>query len=118
MTMNQKKEVVTICDHLANLKYSPHLPFVFTEHGALMAATILNTERSIQVSLFVIRAFVKLRELVATHKELALKFNELESKVGEHDHAIMQLMRTIRQLMEPSSSRRKLELGFNLLVLL
>ncbi len=112
LTKDEKEEVVANCDHLSNLKFSPHLPFVFTEHGALMAAAILNTDRSVQVSLFVVRAFVKLRELVVAHKELASKFNELESRVGAHDEAIVQLMQSMRQLMKPTPPKQQNKIGF------
>lgn len=112
LTEEEKSEVVTNCDHLVNLKYSPHLPYVFTEHGALMAASVLNTERAVKVSVFVVRAFVRLRELVATHKELAIKLKELEQRVGAHDQAIIELMQTIKQLMEPPASKPKRRIGF------
>ncbi len=65
----EKKEVVTNCDHLAKLKFSPQLPYAFTEHGTIMAATILNSLRAVEVRVFVVRAFVKLRQLVLSHKE-------------------------------------------------
>lgn len=112
LTEEEKSEVVTNCDHLVNLKYSPHLPYVFTEHGALMAASVLNTERAVKVSVFVVRAFVRLRELVATHKELAIKLKELEQRVGAHDQAIIELVQTIKQLMEPPASKPKRRIGF------
>lgn len=112
LTEEEKSEVVTNCDHLVNLKYSPHLPYVFTEHGALMAASVLNTERAVKVSVFVVRAFVRLRELVATHKELAIKLKELEQRVGAHDQAIIELVQTIKQLMEPPAPKPKRRIGF------
>ncbi|MFQ6612227.1 MAG: ORF6N domain-containing protein [Fidelibacterota bacterium] len=112
LTEEEKTEVVTKCDHLAILKFSPHLPLAFTEHGALMAASVLNTERAVQVSVFVVRAFVKIRELVATHKELALKLNELEKRVGAHDKAIIELVQTIKQLIEPPAPKPKRKIGF------
>lgn len=112
LTEDEKSEVVTNCDHLAKLKYSPHLPYAFTEHGALMAASVLNTERAIQVSVFVVRVFVRLRELVATHKELANKLKELEQRVGAHDKAIIELVQTIKQLMKPPAPKPKRRIGF------
>lgn len=112
LTEEEKSEVVTNCDHLVNLKYSPHLPYVFTEHGALMAASVLNTERAVKVSVFMVRAFVRLRELVATHKELAIKLKELEQRVGAHDQAIIELVQTIKQLMEPPAPKPKRRIGF------
>jgi hypothetical protein len=63
LTQSEKNEVITICDHLKNLKYAKALPNAFTEHGAIMVASVLNTQRAMQVSVFVVRAFVKLREM-------------------------------------------------------
>ena len=88
-------------------------PFVFTEHGAIMAASVLNSPRAVEVSVFVVRAFVKLRELALTHKELTQKLNELEKKVGSHDDAIRQLISAIRQLMTPPAEPKpKRRIGF------
>jgi len=61
--------VVAICDHLENLKYSTALPYGFTEHGAIMAAGVLNTSRAIEIIVFIVRAFVKVRQMVAGHKD-------------------------------------------------
>ena len=80
LTTNEKAEVVANCDHLAKLKFSPVLPNAFTEHGAIMVASVLNTQRAIQVSVFVVRAFVKLREMLSMDKELAHKLAVLEKK--------------------------------------
>ena len=102
LTKKEKAEVVAICDHLAKLKFSPVLPNAFTEHGAIMVASVLNTKRAIQVSVFVVRAFVKLREMLSTHKELAHKLAELERKLQNHDESIRSLVVAIRQLMTPS----------------
>jgi len=92
-----KAEVVANCDHLARLRFSPVLPNAFTEHGAIMVASVLNTQRAIQVSVFVVRAFVKLREMLSTHKELAHKLAALERKLQNHDESI-------RSLVSPSDS--------------
>ena len=73
-------------------------PWVFTEHGALMAATVLNSSKAIEMSVFVVRAFVQLRELLATHRDLAAKLDELERKLSTHDQAIASLVTAIRQL--------------------
>ena len=95
----EKQEVVTNCDHLRKLKYSPVLPLVFTEHGALMLGNVLKSSRAVEVSLLVVRAFVQLRELLVTHKDLAAKLDELERKVSGHDQALAGLIEAIRQLM-------------------
>lgn len=74
-------------------------PYVFTEHGAVMLASVLNTPKAVQMSIFVVRAFVKLREMVLMHKELAEKLQELEKKVVKHDKEIKLLFEAIKQLM-------------------
>ncbi len=113
LSKKEKAEVVAICDHLAKLKFSPVLPNAFTEHGAIMVASVLNTKRAIQVSVFVVRAFVKLREMLATHKELAHKLAELERKLQNHDQSIQSLVVAIRQLMaRPEPEPPKKRIGF------
>jgi hypothetical protein len=112
LTAEEKAEVVANCDHLAKLKYSPSLPYAFTEHGALMLGNVLKSVRAVEVSLMVVRAFVHLRELVSTHKELSQKLNQLERKVGAHDRAIAELINAIRQLMTPLDSKKKRPIGF------
>jgi hypothetical protein len=87
-----------------NIKYLPH---VFTEHGAIMAANVLNSKQAVEMSVFVVRAFVKLRDTLATHKELAEKLSELERKVGTHGRAIVSILGTIRQMTEPAGSTRE-----------
>ncbi len=112
LTAVEKAEVVANCDHLSKLKFSPTLPYVFTEHGVVMAASVLNSPRAVEVSVFVVRAFVKLRQLVLAHKDLAGKLDQLERKVGGHDKAIKQLVAAIRQLMAPSHPAKS-RIGFH-----
>ena len=111
LTSEEKNEVVAICDHLSNLKFSPALPLAFTEHGAIMAASVLKTPRAIEASIFVVRAFIKLREILATHKQLARKLAELEERLGEHDEQIQVIFEAIQQLMAPTDKPRK-KIGF------
>ena len=113
LSAEEKTEVVAKCDHLASLKFSPTHPYAFTEHGAIMLAAVLNTPRAIEVSVFVVRAFVKLREILTTHKALAHKLAELESKIETHDEAIRSLVSAIRQLMAPPAVGQK-KIGFQL----
>jgi len=87
-------------------------PRVFTEHGAIMAASVLNSPRAIEVSVFVVRAFVKLRELSLAHKEIRQKLDELEYKVAGHDQAIAGLINAIRELMTPPVPKKKRPIGF------
>lgn len=111
LTAEEKDEVVTNCDHLARLKFSPVLPYAFTEHGAIMAASVLNSPRAVEVSVFVVRAFVRLRELAGANREVMAKLEQLERRVVSHDKAIIGLFDAIRQMMQPEEKGRK-EIGF------
>jgi C4-dicarboxylate-specific signal transduction histidine kinase len=86
-------------------------PWAFTEHGAVMVASVLNSKRAVEVSLYVVRAFVKLREMLRTHKALAQKLAELERQVASHDSHIRSLFEAIRQLMEPAAAKSR-RIGF------
>ena len=108
---NEKHEVVTNCDHLKRLKFSPTVPYVFTEHGAIMLASVLNSRKAIESSLYVVRAFVRLREFLSTHKDLARKLEILEQKYETHDKQIHGVFQAIRQLMSPPG-KSKYKIGF------
>jgi hypothetical protein len=88
-------------------------PFAFTEHGAIMAATVLNSEKAVQMSVFVVRAFVRLREMLATNRRLAGKIDELENRLDTHDSTLQDLIETIKELMTPQEPRR-VRIGFQL----
>ena len=89
-----------------------YLPHAFTEHGAIMAATILNTPQATEVSVFVVRAFVRLREIVAANKELSKKLDELERRVSHHDEAITNIVKAIRELAVPPDPKPGRRIGF------
>ena len=93
-------------------QHRKYLPYAFTEHGALMLGNVLKSERAVEMSLMVVRAFVRMRELVAGNKELAQKLAQLERKVGAHDKAIAEIINAIRQLMAPSDPNKKRPIGF------
>jgi hypothetical protein len=104
-----KEEAESLRSQIATLKagrgqHRKYLPYAFTEHGTMMAAMLLNSPRAVEVSVFVVRAFVKLRRLALAHKELANKLDQLEKKVAGHDDAIRQLVAAIRQLMTPPAA--------------
>lgn len=112
LTQNEKDEVVANCDHLKNLKFSKTLPHVFTEHGAIMAAGILNTPRAIEVSVFIVRAFVKLRQMVAGQKDLQRKISQIEKRLTEHDDQIIELIKLIKNLLNPEPPPPKRRIGY------
>lgn len=80
LTPDEKVEVVANCDHLAKLKFSKALPFAFTEHGAIQAANVLNSAQAVEMGVYVVRAFVRLREVLSSSRELAAKLDALEQK--------------------------------------
>ncbi len=112
LTEREKAEVVTNCDHLAGLKFSPVLPYAFTEHGAIMAASVLRSERAVKVSVHVVRAFVKLRQVLSSHRQLARKLEALERRLDGHDEEIAVLLAAIRELMAPLPESPRKRIGF------
>lgn len=111
LTKSEKDELVTNCDRFNSLKHSTVLPFAFTEYGALMLASVLNSQRAIEAGIFVVRAFVKLREILSTHKELAQKLKELEYKIETHDEQITAIFEAINQLLTPPPAPKR-KIGF------
>ncbi len=94
-----------------NLRY---LPWAFTEHGAIMLASVLNSPVAVAASVRVVRAFIFLREQLAANKELAQKLTELESRVTGHDEAMARLFEAIRQLIEPPLPADRRQIGFHI----
>jgi hypothetical protein len=92
-------------------RYSKYLPFAFTEQGVAMLSSVLNSERAIEVNIAIMRVFVRLREMMATHKELPFKLVELEERLEGHDEQIQNIFEAIRQLMTPPETERK-KIGF------
>ncbi len=113
LSAEEKTEVVANCDHLSKLKYSSSLPYVFTEHGAIMAASVLNSPRAVEVSVFIVRAFVKLRRMIAENKELSRRIVQIERHLAEHDNQIMELVQAIKQLLKPDPLPKKRRIGFH-----
>ncbi len=92
-------------------RHRKYLPYVFTEHGAIMAASVLNSGRAIEMSILVVRAFIKLRNILATNRQLATKLDELERKLSTHDQQIMVLFDAIQSLTTPAKQQRQI-IGF------
>ena len=109
---DEKHELVANCDHLVNIKFSRTNPYVFTEHGAIMVASVLNSLKAIEISVLVVRTFIKLRQLLNTNLKLRNKLIELENRLDGHDDAIKTLINAIHQLMEPSKANDKKSIGF------
>ena len=89
------------------------LPWVFTEHGAIMLASVLNSEIAVQASIRVVRAFVRLREMVAANAQLASRLEELERRLDSHDEAIVDLFATLKRLLEAPEPPKRREIGFH-----
>jgi phage regulator Rha-like protein len=88
-------------------------PYAFTEHGAIMAATVLNSERAVEMSVFVVRAFVRLREMLSTNRQVAAKLAQLERRLKGHDTVIEDLIEAIQELMSPEPAKER-PIGFKL----
>ncbi|MBI3755127.1 MAG: ORF6N domain-containing protein [Deltaproteobacteria bacterium] len=112
ITMEERNQLVTICHRFKTMKHSSSLPYAFTEHGVAMLASVLKSDRAVKISISIIKAFVKLREMLSTHKELAHKLAQLEGKIGKHDEEIKLIFDAIRQLMEPPAPKKKGKIGF------
>ncbi len=113
LTKEEKQEVVTNCDHLKPLKYSPVLPYAFTEHGALMAANVLNSDQANQMSVYIVRAFVRLRETILGNSKLAMRLMEVEQRLDRHDESLNALVSAIECLLnEPEEKGKKRKMGF------
>jgi hypothetical protein len=108
LTAAEKAEVVANCDHLSRLKFSPTLPFAFSEHGTIMLASVLNSPIAVSTSVHIVRAFVRLREMAGLHRDLARKLDELEKK---YDSQFAAVFDAIRGLMQPLAAPRR-RIGF------
>jgi hypothetical protein len=108
-TSSLRSQFVTSSSHGGKRK----LPWVFTEHGALMLASVLNSAIAVQASVRVVRAFVRLREMVAANAQLAAKLEELERRFDSHDEAIASLFAALKQLLEPTDAPKRQEIGFH-----
>jgi hypothetical protein len=122
LTATEKTEVVTNCDHLQKLKFSKVLPYAFTEHGAIQAANVLASSQAVEMGIYVVRAFVHLREAAFLHADLAKRLTELEMKTESlelsHDTfsrntrlQLKQLLEAVRELMAPPDPPKR-PIGF------
>lgn len=105
---NLRSQIVTSSSTHGGRRYLPH---AFTEHGAIMAATVLNSKRAIEMSIFVVRAFVQMRETLASNQRVEAKLSELESRLDGHDGEIQELVEAIRELIAPLPANHR-RIGF------
>jgi len=103
-----KSQIATSSSHGGRRK----LPWVFTEHGAIMLASVLNSERAVEMSVFIVRAFAQMREMLLSNRGLAAKLDELENRISDHDGTITDLVTAIRQLLDQPDAPPR-EIGFH-----
>lgn len=108
-----RSQIVILKNPSKRGRHIKYLPYAFTEQGVAMLSSVLRSKRAIQVNIAIIRAFVKLRRILSTHKELAYKLNELERKYEKHDVEIKDIFEAIRQLMRPPEDSEKRRIGFH-----
>ncbi|MFL5765260.1 MAG: ORF6N domain-containing protein [Bacteroidia bacterium] len=106
ITEKEKKEVIAICDNLQSLRFSAHLPFVFTEHGAVMLASVLNSEKAVRMNIQIVRVFIKMREMMTTHKNILKKVDNIERKQKKQDAEVKALFEYIRQFVSGENNRK------------
>jgi phage regulator Rha-like protein len=92
-------------------QHRKYLAYAFTEQGVAMLSSVLNSDRAIEVNIEIMRAFVRLRQILASHKELARKLEDLERRIGAHDQQIQAVFQAIRQLMTPPEPKKR-KIGF------
>jgi hypothetical protein len=113
LNAKEKLEVVANCDHLAHSKFSKSLPYAFTEHGAIMAATVLNSPAAIKMSVFVVRAFILQRELILAHADVLKRLAQIDASLLHHDEALRHIWRELQPLLAPPPVEPKPQIGFH-----
>jgi len=111
LSEREKSEVVAICDHLKDLKYSHQLPFAFTEHGIAMLSSVLNSKRAIKMNIFIINTFIRLRQMLYSNYETSNKLKLLEGRVILHDKAIIEINKIIEVIAVPKLKKDR-KIGF------
>jgi len=113
LSLDEKKQLVTNCDRFTSWKHSTAKPNAFTEHGVAMLSSVLNSERAIEMNIRIIKAFIRLRDMVSENKDLRLAIETIERRVDDHDKAIQIAFNTLKQILEPPVSKKpKVKMGF------
>lgn len=112
LTASEKEKVVTNCDHLSRLKFSPNLPRAFTEHGSIMVATVLNSPQAVAMSVYVVRAFIRMREQLASNAAILKRLAEIDKTLLQHDASLRDIYHKLLPLLQPSPASPKRRIGF------
>lgn len=110
----EKVELITNCDRFKKLKHSSFTPYVFTEYGALMLASVLNSQVAIQTSIEIVRAFSKMRKILANHQELSKAINQIEERLTSHDKNFKTIFLTLKKLILFDQDCKNKKVGFQL----
>jgi len=105
LTKEEKEELIEDNERLNNLKFSPVLPMVFTEHGVMMLSTVLGSETAIAVNIHVMRVFTQMRSTIATNREILLKLEKLSGTVGDHSRAIKRIFNQLNRMVTEEKSQ-------------
>ena len=108
----EKSEVITNCDHLAPLRFAKSLPLAFTEHGAIMAATVLSSRQAVSMSVYVVRAFIRMREQFVANAAILKRLAEIDKSLLQHDAALRDIYRKLLPLLQPPPDPPKRPIGF------
>jgi len=112
LKQDEKNELVANCDRFRNLKHSSTLPRAFTEHGAIMVASVLSSDRAVEMSVYVIRAFVKFRSILANHEDFSHRLTELEGRITSHDASLQKIVNALRGLLQDTPNDAPRSIGF------
>jgi ORF6N domain len=112
LSAREKKKVITNCDHLAHLRFARSLPLAFTEHGAIMGATVLNSPQAVAMSVYVVRAFIGMREQLATNDAILRRLGEIDRTLLRHDASLRDIYHKLLPLLQPPADPPKRRIGF------
>lgn len=117
LTEKEKERVVANCDHLKKLRFSPYLPNVFTEHGAVMLASVLNSDRAIHVNIQIVRIFNKMRDMLMTNKDVLLEIERIKNQVSDHEDRILLVFEYLKQFRQAKQQemeqKSRPKIGYN-----
>lgn len=115
ITKEEKEEIILQFEHLNGLKFSPVLPYVFTEHGAVMLASVLNSDKAIEVNIQIVRVFTQIRQMLADNTELRLEIEKIKKKMDNHSKNIEVVFQYLDELLEKKENPKpRKQIGFTL----